>query len=132
MRGMHVATAKVPSHPDKEAEKRGPALPTPHDVVIDVIVAYTRKSRNLHRRTRELVELAIEESNTLKRSSNRKTMYCSRDCATSCVLYRRAGLAGLLDTLQHACFDSAATQFDAWATPAPLCSREFAQAFERL
>jgi len=70
VRGMHVATAKVPGSLDKEAEKRGPQPPTPQDVVIDVIVAYTKKvAGNYTDVTRELVELAIEESNESFRAS---------------------------------------------------------------
>jgi hypothetical protein len=70
VRGMHVAAAKVPGSLDKEAEKRGPQPPTPDDIVIDVIVAYTKKvAGNYTDTTRELVELAIEESNESFRAS---------------------------------------------------------------
>jgi hypothetical protein len=70
VRGMHVAAAKVPGEPDKAAERRGPQAPTPGDVVIDVMVAYTKKvAGNYTDVTRELVELAIEESNESFRAS---------------------------------------------------------------
>jgi hypothetical protein len=42
---------------------------------------------------------------------------CARDCATSCLCNSRAGP---LDTRQHTCFDSAATQINAGAPLPPL------------
>ena len=68
---MHVAAREGPA-PDKEAprsairsRRRG------RDVVIDVIVAYTKKAAaNYTDIKRELVELAIEEGNESFRMSN--------------------------------------------------------------
>jgi hypothetical protein len=70
VRGMHVAGAKVPTDPGKAVETRAPRSPAPGDIIIDVIVAYTRKvAANYTDVTRELVELAIEESNESFRAS---------------------------------------------------------------
>ena len=73
VRGMHVAAAKVPEQPG-QGVRRSAVLrrpPTPQDIVIDVIVAYTKKVANNYTDvTRELIEFAIEESNESFRLSN--------------------------------------------------------------
>jgi hypothetical protein len=67
VRGMHVAAAKAPEMiQDKGALQRVPPTTArpPEDIVIDVIVAYTKKvASNYTDVTRELIELAIEEGN---------------------------------------------------------------------
>ena len=73
IRGMHVAAAEVPEIQDKAAPKRAPpsSAQAPQDIVIDVIVAYTKKVANNYTDvTRELIAFAIEESNELFRLSN--------------------------------------------------------------
>ena len=73
IRGMHVAAAEVPEIQAKGALKRVPPSSGqgPQDIVIDVIVAYTKKVANNYTDvTRELIEFAIEESNELFRLSD--------------------------------------------------------------